>query len=84
MRKNHETSPSARTMNNNIYLDVEWMGSAMISVWYSCLTSPAFYLSTVSDTCDVPLGLEDGSLKDEALSASSSYDEASVGPKNAR
>ena len=43
-----------------------------------------FYLSTVSDSCDVPLGLEDGSLKDEALSASSSYDEASVGPKNAR
>jgi hypothetical protein len=36
------------------------------------------------DTCYQRLGIEDGSLPDSSLSASSSYDEASVGPQNAR
>ena len=34
--------------------------------------------------CYQRLGLEDGKLPDSSLSASSSYDEASVGPQNAR
>ena len=36
------------------------------------------------DMCYQRLGLEDGKLPDSSLSASSSYDEASVGPQNAR
>ena len=38
----------------------------------------------ISDACYGRLGIEDGSLPDSSLSASSSYDEASVGPQNAR
>ena len=41
-------------------------------------------LPYISDMCYQRLGLEDGKLPDSALSASSSYDEASVGPQNAR
>ena len=37
-----------------------------------------------ADMCYQRLGLEDGKLPDSSLSASSSYDEASVGPQNAR
>ena len=36
------------------------------------------------DFCEEDLGLESGELGDEALTASSSYDPANVGPKNAR
>ena len=38
----------------------------------------------LSDFCEEDLGLESGELGDEALTASSSYDPANVGPKNAR
>ena len=37
-----------------------------------------------ADFCEEDLGLESGELGDEALTASSSYDPANVGPKNAR
>ena len=37
-----------------------------------------------AEFCAEDLGLESGSLGDEALSASSSYDPANVGPTNAR
>ena len=42
------------------------------------------YFSHFPDMCYQRLGLEDGRLPDSSLSASSSYDEASVGPQNAR
>ena len=37
-----------------------------------------------AEFCAEDLGLESGSLGDEALTASSSYDPANVGPTNAR
>ena len=42
------------------------------------------FLPSVSDQCITPLGLESGEIEDSALSASSSYEESTVGPKNAR
>ena len=36
------------------------------------------------ETCLLPLGMESGKIKDAAISASSSYDSASVGPHRAR
>ena len=42
------------------------------------------YFVHFPDMCYQRLGLEDGRLPDSSLSASSSYDEASVGPQNAR
>src|SRR6218665_746534 len=35
-------------------------------------------------TCNEPLGMQSGSIPDDALSASSSYDDANAGPENAR
>jgi len=46
------------------------------------LCKPALQLNL--DFCEEDLGLESGELGDEALTASSSYDPANVGPKNAR
>ncbi|KAK7788887.1 hypothetical protein R5R35_013452 [Gryllus longicercus] len=34
--------------------------------------------------CGVPLGMEENRIPDSAISASSSYEEKSVGPQNAR
>ena len=34
--------------------------------------------------CNLPLGMEEGTIPDEAISASSSYETKSVGPQNAR
>ena len=41
-------------------------------------------LSSSSGTCIAPLGMESGSIEDHQLSASSSFEHASVGPHNAR
>ncbi len=37
-----------------------------------------------SATCIGPLGMESGAIKDDDISASSSFEHASVGPHNAR
>ena len=42
-------------------------------------------ISFISEYCDESLGVEDPAVvPDSAFSASSSYDEVSVGPENAR
>ncbi len=38
----------------------------------------------VTEGCDKALGMKSGDITDEQLSASSSFDEGSVGPKHAR
>lgn len=40
-------------------------------------------ISLFSDECDAPLGMESGTIPDEAITASSSY-VPNVGPKNGR
>ena len=53
------------------------------------VTSHPYFVATnqqrsPAEFCAEDLGLESGSLGDEALTASSSYDPANVGPTNAR
>src|SRR5690349_10852480 len=48
---------------------------------YSSNNNPSAYST---DNCNQPLGLESGLLPDSAITASSSYHEASVGPKQSR
>lgn len=36
------------------------------------------------EKCILPLGMEEGKIPDEAITASSSYEMKSVGPQNAR
>lgn len=38
----------------------------------------------VSDDCNVALGMESGKIKDDQISASSTFDEQSVGPASSR
>jgi hypothetical protein len=39
---------------------------------------------TILEKCILPLGMEEGKIPDEAITASSSYEMKSVGPQNAR
>ena len=56
---------------------------AMFVLRYGSLCSK-LWMVAFADFCEEDLGLESGELGDEALTASSSYDPANVGPKNAR
>lgn len=38
----------------------------------------------ISGQCIIPLGMEEGKIPDNAITASSSYEMKSVGPQNAR
>lgn len=38
----------------------------------------------ILEKCILPLGMEEGRIPDEAITASSSYEMKSVGPQNAR
>lgn len=38
----------------------------------------------ISEQCIIPLGMEEGKIPDNAITASSSYEMKSVGPQNAR
>ncbi|XP_044587943.1 discoidin domain-containing receptor 2-like isoform X3 [Cotesia glomerata] len=43
-----------------------------------------FSISFINAQCVLPLGMEEGKIPDDAISASSSYETKSVGPQNAR
>lgn len=40
--------------------------------------------NVILEKCILPLGMEEGKIPDEAITASSSYEMKSVGPQNAR
>ena len=59
-----------------------FLGHSLLTIMR--VSSPLFSLTTGQKTCNETLGLESGKIENEALSASSSYDEHSTGPHNAR
>jgi len=42
------------------------------------------YYFSVSAQCIAPLGMESGAIKDEDITASSSFDSSNVGPQHGR
>ena len=57
-------------------------GSWSTSLILSCIISTCSAVNL--SNCRKPFGMQDGTIPDSALKASSSYDEASVGPANGR
>ena len=57
--------------------------SCLWHVLYYIILSYPYDLDLAAD-CRNDLGMQSGDIKDENIHASSSYDEASVGPQNGR
>jgi len=69
-----------------MYINIRvYVGFWMIS-YRTCFQSSAVMnaCDTVSANCRKSLGMHSGAIPDSAITASSSYDSASVGPSNAR
>ncbi|XP_044587941.1 discoidin domain-containing receptor 2-like isoform X1 [Cotesia glomerata] len=60
------------------------LGASIVTWCYAASTSPEHQIKNASAQCVLPLGMEEGKIPDDAISASSSYETKSVGPQNAR
>ncbi|CAG5082475.1 Similar to DDR2: Discoidin domain-containing receptor 2 (Homo sapiens), partial [Cotesia congregata] len=59
------------------------LGASIVTWCYAASTSPEHQIKNASAQCVLPLGMEEGKIPDDAISASSSYETKSVGPQNA-
>ncbi|XP_044014837.1 discoidin domain-containing receptor 2-like [Aphidius gifuensis] len=57
---------------------------ATFTCYFCCICTAEEQIKNASDKCVFPLGMEEGKIPDDAISASSSYETKSVGPQNAR
>ena len=53
-------------------------------IFHAYLTQNSLVVFLFLDQCRNALGMQSGAIPDEAISASSSYDQSEVGPENAR
>lgn len=65
---------------NKILIHMKTISKKQIWKHTSCIINIAYF----TGQCIFPLGMEEGKIPDDAITASSSYETKSVGPQNAR